>query len=94
MPYLDTHSKDLLWQDQDAREALLRRVVGERLAASPPPSMDDFIVATYFFALRTTQLTDAAEEISYLATSGVHDPPPGSLLDQCSAKPAGVRAVH
>ncbi|HRI88150.1 MAG TPA: RuBisCO large subunit C-terminal-like domain-containing protein [Candidatus Hydrogenedentes bacterium] len=92
MPYLDTHSKDLLWQDQDAREALLRRVVGERLAASPPPSMDDFIVATYFFALRTTQLTDAAEEISYLATSGVHDPPPGSLLDQCSAKPAGVDA--
>ena len=92
MPYLDTRSADILWQDQDAREDILRRIVTERLAASPPPRMEDYVVATYFFALRTTQLTDAAEEISYLATSGVHDPPPGSLLDQCSAKPAGVDA--
>ena len=92
MIYLDSKSADILWQDQDAREALLRRVVTERLAETPPPRLDDYIVATYFFALRTTHLTDAAEEISYLATSGVHDPPPGSLLDQCSAKPAGVDA--
>ncbi|MDZ4857643.1 MAG: RuBisCO large subunit C-terminal-like domain-containing protein [Candidatus Hydrogenedentes bacterium] len=82
----------MLWQDQDAREALLRRVVMERLAAAPPPSIEGYIVATYFFALRTTRLEDAAEEISYLATSGVHHPPPGSLLEQCSAKPAGVEA--
>jgi ribulose 1,5-bisphosphate carboxylase large subunit-like protein len=66
--------------------------VSERLAASPPPRIENYVVATYFFALRTTHLTDAAEEISYLATSGVHNPPPGSLLDQCSAKPAGVDA--
>lgn len=92
MPNLDSKTANILWQDQDAREDILRRVVTERLAASPPPRMDDYVVATYFFALRTTHLTDAAEEISYLATSGVHDPPPGSLLDQCSAKPAGVDA--
>jgi len=92
MPHLDSRSAEVLWQDQDAREDLLRRVVTERLAANPAPRMDDYVVATYFFALRTTQLTDAAEEISYLATSGVHNPPPGSLLDQCSAKPAGVDA--
>lgn len=92
MPNLDSKTADVLWQDQDAREDILRRVITERLAASPPPRMNDYAVATYFFALRTTHLTDAAEEISYLATSGVHDPPPGSLLDQCSAKPAGIDA--
>lgn len=92
MPYLDNTAAEILWQDQDEREAILRRVVTERLAASPPPKIEDYVVATYFFALRTSKLTDAAEEISYLATSGVHDPPPGSLLDQCSAKPAGVDA--
>jgi len=82
----------VLWEDIDAREALLRRVVSERLHASPPPPMDDYIVATYFFALRTSKLEGAAEEISYLAASGVKNPPAGSLLDQCSAKPAGVDA--
>jgi ribulose-bisphosphate carboxylase large chain len=35
-------------------------------------------------------LNDAVEEISYHATSGVKHPPPGSLLEACSAKPAGV----
>lgn len=92
MPYPDSTAAEILWQDQDEREAILRRVVTERLAASPPPKIEDYVVATYFFALRTSKLTDAAEEISYLATSGVHDPPAGSLLDQCSAIPAGVEA--
>lgn len=92
MPKLDANAADVLWQDQDAREALLRRVVAVALAETPPPTLDDYIVASYFFALRTSKLSDAAEEISYLATSGVHNPPPGSLLDQCSAKPAGVHA--
>jgi ribulose 1,5-bisphosphate carboxylase large subunit-like protein len=38
------------------------------------------------------RLVDAIEEISYHATSGVKHPPPGSLLEQCSATPAGVDA--
>jgi ribulose 1,5-bisphosphate carboxylase large subunit-like protein len=83
---------DELWHDADAREVLLREVVSERLAVRPPPLLDDQVVATYFFAFRTTKLTDAVEEISYHATSGIHHPPKGSLLDQCSAKPAGVDA--
>lgn len=89
---VESKSAQVLWQDMDARESLLRRIVTERLAASPPPAMDDYIVATYFFALRTSKLEGAAEEISYLAASGVKNPPPGSLLDQCSAKPAGIDA--
>ncbi len=89
---MDSATLETLWYDGDARESLLRKVVSERLTANPPPAIDDAIVATYFFAFRTMKLEDAVEEISYHATSGIHHPPPGSLLDQCSAKPAGVDA--
>lgn len=89
---IDGATAAALWHDVDEREALLRRVVSDRLAEVPPPMLDNYIVATYFFALRTSKLEGAAEEISYLAASGVRNPPPGSLLDQCSAKPAGIDA--
>src|SRR5207248_11454649 len=70
----------------------LRELVGERLALNPPPAMDDYIVASYFFAFRTQRLEEAVEEISYHATIGVKHPPKGSLLEQCAAKAAGVDA--
>ncbi len=92
MTKLDDSTLQALWHDADAREATLRRVVEERLAAAPPPRIDDAIVATYFFAFRSLELAEAVEEISYHATSGVRHPPAGSLLEQCSAKPAGVDA--
>ncbi len=92
MTALDQSTLDLLWHDADAREARLRQIVRERLAVSPAPIIDDAIVATYFFAFRTMKLTEAVAEISYHATSGVKHPPPGSLLAQCSARPAGVDA--
>ncbi len=81
-------SEDLaqLWFDWDAREQRLRAVVAERLALRPPPSADDAVVATYFLALRTRSLRQIAEDFSYHATSGVHDPPPGSLLAQCTGR--------
>lgn len=79
-----------LWHDADAREVLLRQTVTERLAEKPAPSVPDHVVATYFFAFRTQKLADAVSEISYHATSGIKHPPKGSLLEQCSATPAGV----
>lgn len=81
-----------LWHDADAREVLLRRIITERLAARPAPKVDDQIVATYFFALRSWSLEHAAKEISYHATSGTKDIPPGSLLEQCTGKAVGVDA--
>ena len=81
---------DTLWTDGDAREVVLRQVIQERVAVNPIPVSADFIIASYFFAFRTQRLADAVEEISYHATSGVKHPLAGSLLDQCSAKPAGV----
>jgi ribulose-bisphosphate carboxylase large chain len=81
-----------LWYDLDQRETMLRAIITERLAEKPPPVSDDYIIASYFFAFRTQSLDHAVSEISYHATSGVKKPPAGSLLDQCSAVPAGVDA--
>lgn len=90
MSRIDTNTLDTLWYDLDAREVQLRQVVRDRLGESPPPALDDYVVATYFFAFRTQTLAAAVAEISYHATSGIKHPPPGSLLAQCSALPAGV----
>src|SRR5262249_22213192 len=79
-----------LRDDFDARAELLRQVVADRLGASPPPSVPDHVVATYYFAFRSQTLARAVEEISYHATSGIKNPPAGSLLAQCSARQAGV----
>lgn len=81
-----------LWHDSDARDQALRAVVGPRLMAKPAPQPDDFIVATYFFALRSWSLEHAAKEISYHATSGTKEVPPGSLIEQCTGKLVGVDA--
>ncbi len=82
-----------LWHDAEPREVTLRRVVTERMAENPPPEVPGHVVASYFFAFRTTTLEAAVAEISYHATSGIKSPPPGSLLAQCSASRAGVDAL-
>src|SRR5271169_246375 len=92
MSSLTSETLARLWDDFDARETLLRQVIGDRLGANPPPSVPDHVVATYYFAFRSGTLSHAVEEISYHATSGVKSPPKGSLLEQCSAKQAGVDA--
>jgi hypothetical protein len=50
MQTLDADLLKDLWYDYDAREVALRRVIGERLAARPAPTNDDYVIATYFFA--------------------------------------------
>ena len=72
---------DSLWHDADAREVRLRQLITERLLEAPAPVIDDQIVATYFFALRTWSLQHMAKEIAYHATSGTKEIPPGSLLE-------------
>jgi ribulose-bisphosphate carboxylase large chain len=86
MKPLDGRTIEWLWFDHDARETRLRAVVAERMADDPPLVIEGQIVATYFLVLRTMKLDAAAKEISYHATSGIKDPPPGSLLDACTAK--------
>src|SRR5881394_2475058 len=92
MTMLDSQTLASLWHDADAREVRLRRIITERLTAHPPPQIDDQVVATYFLALRSWSLAHAAKEISYHATSGTKDIPPGSLLEQCTGHAVGVDA--
>lgn len=92
MKPLDSSTLDLLWHDADTREVRLREVITERLAASPAPVLDDQIVATYFLALRSWRLEQAALEISYHATSGTKDIPRGSLLEACTGRAVGMEA--
>ncbi len=92
MSFLDTPTLNLLWHDADAREVRLRRVISERLALAPSPRLEDQIVATYFFALRSWTLSHAGKEISYHATSGTKEIPPGSLLEQCTGRAVGADA--
>lgn len=91
-PFPTKKLSDLLWFDADDREVELRRLIMARIAENPPPPINDHIVATYFLALRTTPLQSMAKEIAYHATSGIKDPPPGSLLAQCTAHATGVDA--
>jgi ribulose 1,5-bisphosphate carboxylase large subunit-like protein len=90
MNHLNTSTLDQLRDDFDARETLLRRIVTDRLGERPAPEVPDHVVATYYFAFRHQTLEQAVAEISYHATSGIKNPPPGSLLAQCSASQAGV----
>lgn len=90
MAFVDQRTLEILGHDADAREVVLRATVMDRLAASPPPRIDGHVVATYFFAFRSTGLAGAVEEIAYHATSGIKHPPAGSLLAACTAKQAGV----
>ncbi len=92
MKPLDRSTLDLLWFDPDAREVRLRSLIGERLSESPPPRLDDHVVAAYFLALRTQRLDKAAKEIAYHATSGEKHPRPGTLLAECTAHAAAVDA--
>ncbi len=90
MKALDANSLATLWLDSDAREVLLREIIREQLAEKPAPAIDDYLVATYFFAFRTNTLEEAVKEIAYHATSGTKNVPPGSLLEECTAKAAGA----
>ena len=92
MKTLGSETLDTLWHDADAREVRLRSVIRERLASHAPPKIEDQVVATYFFALRSWSLEQAGKEISYHATSGTKDIPPGSLLEQCTGKAVGIDA--
>ena len=93
MPTAHPSTIEILRHDSDAREEVLRP--GPRPPGREPAAADGrlgLIVATYFFAFRTQTLDKAVAEISYHATSGIKNPPKGSLLEACSAIEAGVDA--
>ncbi len=90
MGFLPESILNKLWADWDTREEQLREVVTERLRSRPAPASEEHIVASYFFALRSLKIEEAAPEISYHATSGIRHPPRGSLLEECTGQMLGV----
>ncbi len=92
MKPIESSILDQLWHDWDLREERLREIVEDRLQENPPPILDGHLLATYFFALRTKTLTNIGSEISYHATSGMKDPPTGSLVSECTGHVVGIEA--
>jgi len=92
MSVFSDHFIASLIDDADARETRLRDLLADELPQMPPVVRDDAVIATYFLALRSLTLEKAVKEIAYHATSGIKNPPPGSLLAACTAESAGARA--
>jgi ribulose 1,5-bisphosphate carboxylase large subunit-like protein len=76
--------------DLDRRQDLVRRFVGQRMAEKGPVASPDHIVATYFAHSRASHLKDVGEAISYHMTTAEHNPPPGSLLAECTGEVLGT----
>ena len=86
MKYLDSKTLDIIKQDQDNREALIRRHVYEAMEELDPPDLSESIVASYFVWAHTLTPNQVGQEICYHMTSGVRSSQAGSLLDQCTGK--------
>lgn len=79
--------------DLDARESAIRqRVYDEGDFWFTPPEDPEAVVGTYFLRTREESLAAAGKSISYHMTTGMKEITPGTLLDRCTGKVAGVRA--
>lgn len=86
MKLLDDATLDLMRQDLDRREALIRQTVTETREQLPPPDLSDHIVATYFVAARNMSPAQVGAGICCHMTSGVRTAPAGSLLAECTGQ--------
>ena len=85
--------EDILDLDLDRREAALREAIYDQSDFwAEAPEDPDAIVATYFIRARVGTLNDSAKSISYHMTTAEKHPAPGSLVEQCTGRPAGVLA--
>ena len=77
---------NIIKQDLDQREEVIRRHVYEAMDHLAEPDLVDHISATYFIWSYNLTPGEVGKEICYHMTSGVRHPKEGSLLDQCTAK--------
>ena len=92
MKPIDNDTLQTLWFDADAREVRLRQLITDRIFEPPPRRSTITWWRHTSWPCAARQLHQAAKEIAYHATSGIKNPPPGSLLAQCTAHAAGVDA--
>ena len=77
--------------DVDRREAAIRqRVYDESPFWADAPEDPDALVATYFLRTRGSSLNAAGKAISYHMTTGIKHTTPGTLIDRCTGRVAGV----
>lgn len=83
---IDTNILADMSYDLDQRAAAIRAVVVDRMREKGTVRSDEYIIGAYFVVSRSLRLHDVGETISYHMTSGVHDPPPGGLLAECTGQ--------
>ncbi len=77
--------------DVDEREATIRRrIYDESHFWAETPEDPEAIVGTYFLHTRSGSLAEAGKTISYHMTTGDKDAIPGTLLDKCTGRIAGI----
>ena len=86
MEYLGSKTLDVIRQDLDLREEIIRKVVVEVLAAMPQPDVSADVVATYFVVARSISVEQVGREIAYHATTGLRSVEAGSLLAECTGR--------
>ncbi len=73
-------------QDLDGREALIRRLVVERLPELPEADVTSDVVATYFVVCEQKGLLEVGRTIAYHQTTAIRQPEPGSLVAACTGR--------
>lgn len=82
----DSKTLGIICEDPDKREDIIREIVYESLAALEKPDLSKHIAVSYFVCARTISPCQVGKEIAYHMTSGVRNPPAGSLLARCNGE--------
>ncbi|MFZ2657458.1 MAG: RuBisCO large subunit C-terminal-like domain-containing protein [Victivallales bacterium] len=86
MKSLDKRTLGIICEDIDKREDIIREIVYESLANLGKPDLSKHIAVSYFVSARTISPGQVGKEIAYHMTSGVRNPPRGSLLARCNGE--------
>lgn len=86
MKNVDDEALKIIRQDLDQREETIRRLVYAALEELPAADTSEHVVATYFIAAKSRSLAQVGEELSYITTTSVKDPPANSLLAECTGR--------
>ena len=86
MKSLDSDILAIICSDPDKREDIIRKIVYESLAVLEKPDLSKHIAVSYFVCARTISPGQVGKEIAYHMTSGVRNPPAGSLLARCNGE--------
>ena len=86
MKSLDKGTFGVMCEDLDKREDIIRSTVYESLESLEKPDLSKHIAVSYFVNARTISPAQVGKEIAYHMTSGVRNPPKGSLLARCNGE--------